>query len=833
MKVSLNWVKQFTDIDLPTDELIKLASERLGGVEGTIDFGKRYEGIVVARVVSCIKHPNADKLRVCMIDDGGIVGDVVRDESGYVKVVCGAPNVREEMLVAWIPPTAIVPSSYGEKELFVLDARELRGELSNGMLASPAELGLSDDHRGILEITDKVEAGTPFKELYDLDDTILEIENKMFTHRPDGFGHIGLAREISGIQHKEFTSPKWYLDASEYRDYEPRQPLESGDQSQSIGVSIEDTGLSQRYMAVALDNIEVKPSPVWLQGYLKRVGVRPINNIVDITNYIMLLTAQPLHAFDFDKIAKNGRVDISVRRPASGEKLTLLDGREIEPHADATLICNPDGPIALGGVMGGANSEVDESTTKIVLECATFDMYNIRKTSMVHGVFTDAVSRLNKGQPAAQLPSVIGRAIGMFKEIAGATIISPVADSNPGTVVGPSVSTSTSFINTRLGSSLSVEEMSSLLTNVEISVEVKGDELTVTPPFWRTDLEIPEDIVEEVGRLHGFNRLPLNLPQRSIAPVKMDSRRALKVKIREILSRAGANEVLTYSFVHGNLIKSAGQDPSNSYALRNALSPDLQYYRQALTPSLLELIRSNIKAGFDEFAVFELNKSHHKLRGDGKDGLPGEINTVALTFASKGSHQSAYYSARRYLDYLAVSLGVRLKYSVVSESSTSPFAAAFSQSRSASVVIAGTGETIGIVGEYDDGVSKKLKLPTASAGFEVSLDHILAAVGSVSDLSYKPLSKYPSTEQDLTLMVHEDLAFSDLHEFLERQLSEIEFDWRIIPLGVFQKEDSTTKNVSFRFTFTHQNRTLTTAEINKLVQQLSWQASEELGAKQV
>ena len=210
MKISLNWVKRFTDIDVTTDELVKLATERLGGIEGVTDLAKQYDGIVVAKVASCEKHPNADKLSLCKVDDGGTVKDVERDENGFVQVVCGAPNVLEGLLVAWIPPRAIVPASYGEKELFVLEARDLRGQLSNGMLASPRELGINDDHEGILEITEDIQPGTPFKNLYDLDDTILEIENKMFTHRPDGFGHLGVAREIAGIQHKAFTSPSWY-----------------------------------------------------------------------------------------------------------------------------------------------------------------------------------------------------------------------------------------------------------------------------------------------------------------------------------------------------------------------------------------------------------------------------------------------------------------------------------------------------------------------------------------------------------------------------------------------------------------------------------------------
>lgn len=831
MKVSLNLVKQFTDVDVSTDELVKLATERLGGIEGVTDLSKQYEGIVVAKVVSCEKHPNADKLSLCKIDDGGVVKDVERDENGYVQVVCGAPNVREGLLVAWIPPRSIVPASYGEKELFVLEARDLRGQTSNGMLASLAELGLSDDHSGILEIEEDVKPGTPFKDLYDLDDTILEIENKMFTHRPDGFGHLGVAREIAGIQHKAFKSPEWYTNLEN-----EKWNTENGEGS-NLSVDNQIPELCQRYMAVVLEDVKIAPSPIWLQSYLKRVGIRPINNVVDITNYMMILTAQPLHAFDFDKVASNGKAEITVRKPLEGEKMMLLDGKEITPHKDAVLICNSDGPIALGGVMGGGNSEVDENTTRVVLECATFDMYNIRKTSMIHGIFTDAVTRFTKGQPAAQLSPVIAKTISMFEELAGAKQVGDIVDAHQISDIkyqaSEPIEIDAKFINDRLGSKFSSEEIVKLLANVEIQAHEASGPISVTPPFWRTDLVIKEDIVEEIGRLYGFNQLPINLPARSIAPVAPEPKRALKSKIRHILERAGANEALTYSFVHGDLLKKVGQKPENSYALRNALSPDLQYYRQTLTPSLLDLVHSNSKAGFDEFALFEIGKGHNKIHGEDEAGLPGELNMVALIFASKSSKQAAYYTARRYLDYLASALGFTLRYDPITEPADFPVTAPFDQQRSALVTVVETDTFLGIIGEYRSEVAKNLKLPTASAGFEIGLDHILEAVEALPGTSYEPLSKYPSTEQDLTLKVSQDVSFAALQGCLEKQLESVEYDWRIEPLSVFQKDGEDSKNASFRFKFTHHDRTLTTEEITKLVEQLSWQAHEQLGAEQV
>jgi phenylalanyl-tRNA synthetase beta chain len=874
MKISLNWVKKYTDIDVSTEELVKLATERLGGIEGVTDLSRYYEGIVVAKVVSCVKHPNADKLSLCKIDDGGAVKDVARDENGYVQVVCGAPNVREGILVAWIPPQAVVPASYGEKELFVLEARELRGELSNGMLASPAELGMSDDHDGILEIdpaektTSKrhsepveestqispqgrddgvIKPGTPFKNLYDLDDAILEIENKMFTHRPDGFGHLGVAREIAGIQHKAFTSPQWYV--------KPQLPEgESG-----VAITIEDAELCPRYMAVEFKDVTIAPSPIWLQSYLKRVGIKPINNVVDVTNYIMMLTAQPLHAFDYDKVAlpmsssdltrgssnqldspieseNDSSVEIIVRKPKAGEKILLLDGKEIEPHSEATLICNQNGPIALGGVIGGGNSEIDENTTHVVLECATFNMYNVRKTSMIHGIFTDAATRLTKGQPAEQLPSVLTKAIAMFEEIVGASVVGGVADSYPLQKTNQAIEIEADFINKRLGSQFTDQEIITMLTNVEFKAHVASGPISVLPPFWRTDIEIKEDIVEEIGRMYGFNQLPITLPQRSISPAQPDEMRELKSQMRNTLARAGANEILSYSFVHGNLLKKAGQDPEKAFALRNALSPDLQHYRLSLLPSLLEKVHPNIKAGNDEFVLFEIGKTHSKDAVDSATGLPIEDNFLEMVYVGSGAGQgAAYYQMLRYVDDLLVDLGIPYKLQKVTEKVGVQYEQPFAADRSSRVHYkhAEQGGLVGIVGELELAVLKAFKLPEHTAAAVFTLDGAAFKKQHRNLNAYKPLSRYESSKQDITLQVSAEVSFADLQKLIEAELEQSEYDWTLSPLGVYQKEADETRNISFRITLSHQERTLITEEVTKLIEAISWKAHEVLGAQQI
>lgn len=827
MKLSLAWAQKLADADiasLPMDEIITLATERLGGIESYEDYGSRFNGVLIARVESCVKHPNADKLSLCKVDDGGVRKDVERDGDGNIQVICGAPNVRKGLLVAWIPPKVAVPSTFDDAEPFVLEARKLRGEISNGMIASPKELGISNEHAGILEVEEDAHTGQALKELYLLDDVIIEIENKMFTHRPDCFGQLGLARELSGIQAKPFHSPDWY-------QVEPKA-LQNSTNSEIKGLSVAiETDFCPRYSAVIIDNIKVGPSPIWLQSLLNRVGLRPINNVVDITNYMMMLSAQPLHAFDFDKISQNGKAEIIIRTAKVGESMVLLDGKSIKLRQDDVLITSFGRPIALGGVMGGGNSEVDENTTTIVLESATFDMYNLRKTSMHHGLFTDAVTRFNKGQSPLQTKAVLFEAVSMFEKIVGAEVIGEAVDNLPEVIEKSPVKVSSTFISARLGKVFPANEIKKSLENVEFLVEVDESILKITPPFWRTDIEIAEDIVEEIGRMYGFNRLPSELPKRSTIPPPLDHKLQLKEKIRQTLARAGANEVLTYSFVHGDLLKRVGQKIEDSYAIRNALSPDLQYYRQSLTPSLLDNVHSNIKAGYDEFALFELNKTHNKVHKTDDDGLPGELHMVTLCFASKNQKMIGYYSARRYLDFLAEILGLELEYKPIEQKPGFPVTAAFEYSRSALVSDKKSGIFIGIIGEYTQLVMKNLKLPKASAGFELGLEGLLEAIEKNNASHYQPISKFPSTTKDITLQVDSSIVFSRLEDVIDTILSNSKYIYTIRPLGIYQDEDKTAKNVSFRITLSHHDHTLTNDEANIVVADIAKMAFSELGAK--
>lgn len=830
MKVSLNWVKEFTDVGLPIDELVAKIGAQLGAVEEVIDLGKKYQGIVIAKVVSCEKHPNADKLKVCLIDDGKKTKDVQRNKDGLVEVVCGAPNVKEGMLVAWLPPGTTVPSTY-DNDPFKLEAREIRGVISNGMLASAHELALSDEHSGIIELSFG-EIGGDFAKEFGLNDHIIDIENKMFTHRPDLFGILGIAREIAGITGQKFRSPDWYATARSNRKEVRgnKLPLEVVN---SVAERV------PRFMAASIENVDVRPSPVWMQAYLSRVGIRPINNIVDVTNYAMYLTAQPLHAYDYDKlikIAETKHAVLEARMSKKGDKLKLLNGKDLEFEDNQTvLITSGDVPVGIGGVMGGADTEVDETTKNIVLECANFDMYSIRRTAMQYGLFTDAVTRFNKGQSSSQNRSVLQKATEWTVQLAGGEP-GKAADVYPKPVRPIAVHVTEEFINARLGPKLGIKEMARLLENVEFDVAINGPTLAVTPPFWRTDIEIPEDVVEEIGRLYGYDNLPLELPKRSLMPQATNGLLKLKGAARDILVAAGANEVLNYSFVHGNLFDRVGQDRTQAFQLSNALSPDLQYYRLSLTPSLLEKVHPNIKAGHSEFAMFEIGKTHTKSNME--NGLPKEFERLALVFSADKKSQikyagAAYYQAKEYLLSLCRQLGLdkQIAFEPIRQQPRNNETAYYEAARSATIKLGNN--TLGYIGEYKSSVAQMLKLPEFTAGFELEFETLAGSVNNTGN--YVALPKFPKVEQDISMKVSAKVTYSELFDCVQSEIDKQKPNHTIAvlaPLDIYQKEKSH-KQITLRLSIASYERTMVDQEVNELLNKTAEAAYKKLGAQRI
>lgn len=818
MIVSLNWLKKYTNITIPVDELSTLIGARLVEIENTENIGMKYEDVIVVRIIECSPIEGTDHLNVTKIDDGGMVQNVERDENGFVQVVCGAPNVRTGMLAAWLPPGSTVPETAHDDTPFVLTPKNLRGVVSNGMLASAKELALFDDHSGILELQGEMSIGLSLATALELDDTLLNIENKSLTHRPDTFGIVGFAREVAAIQGLTFVTPDWL------RHTDPEYNEKQGDVI-APSISIDTESLSARYQAVILSGADsTKQSPLWIQTYLSRVGLRPINAVVDVTNYLMMLTGQPLHAFDYDKVQAiaGSTNEIHVRSANEGEELELLDGRTVKLDTGDIVIAAGATAIGLAGAMGGANTIIDETTKNIILESATFNLYNLRSTQMRHGIFSEAITRFTKGQPAELTAPVLAEAIKLMHEWAGAVRVSEIAEAYPSKKDPVSITVTIDTINAVLGTELSVQDVTQTLVNANFIPESESNTtITVTAPYWRADIHIAEDIIEEVGRLRGYDQIDLSLPKRDFSAVSPSEFDTIRKHIRSALVRAGGNEVLTYSFVHGDILKKSGQSKSNSYRITNSISPDLQYYRQSITPSLLNLVYPNVKQGNDQFAIFELNKTHQKSRGLTDENVPVESNVLALSVTKRRSPTtSPFYQAKDIVEYLAKAIGLTFSYELISGDTEDATFSPFEYKRSARVVEQGTGIPIGIVGEYKKSVSREFKLPDYSAGFELDTMAIFEA-SKMRTANYTPLSKYPSTERDLCFQVSPLVTYADIVHSATLSATTLPVSVTISPLDIYQPDTKDSKNITIRLLFTSAQKTLIGDEVSEFIATIS------------
>ena len=807
MLISLNQLKLgLGDIQISDEELVKLIGARLVEIEGVIDETHKYDGIYVAQVKFCEKIPDTHLTR-CLIDDGGKAKDVERDKDGYVQVMCGAPNVHEGMFAAWIAPGAIVPATCHDAEPFKIGMRKMLKQYdSYGMMAGADELAIGDDHTGIVELDPSdVKPGDNFADIFvNLNDKILDIENKSLTHRPDTFGVLGFRREVAGILGQKFTSPEWYLN-----------PVQNFTNKSDVKLEIEiDEKLCPRYTAIVFEPTGKEYSP-YLSNQatlLARAGMRPIDPIVDATNMCMLSFGQPLHAFDYDKFVKVGGTDtpkIIVRAAKKGEKLTLLDGKEVEMNEDDIVITSNNVPVALAGAMGGANTAIDENTKRVILESATFSLYNLRKTQMAHGIFSEAITRFTKGQPAGQTFPVALRFADEVKDY-----LTPVAlfDSQKTAPAAEVVEVELSQINNLLGTKFTIAEAQKILENVEFDVKVSGEKMSVTVPFWRTDIHIPEDIIEEVGRLSGYDNIAPVLPLHATSDKNASFE--LKSELRDILSAFGANETLTYSFVHGDLIQKVGQDTANSYRIVNSISPDLQYIRQSIVPSLLDKSYANIRAGYDEFALFEMNQVYSRTNGVDEDGVPQNAHHLAFIYIDQAG-KSGFYTAKKYLLEMLEKMGISadVKPFLVAKDQTNAY---YEPKRSANIECGG--KLLGHLGEIKSSILRQMKLPLGTAAFEISLDEILAI--NRSSTKHFRLSQYPFVSRDVTLSVATDAAYGEFESKIDTIFKEAGLIYRIKPSSIYRAEGSEQKNLSFHLEFAHPDKTLAKNEIQAIMNQI-------------
>lgn len=802
MRISLNKIKSYVKIpDGITDkELIERIGSRLVEIEEVIDWEPIYRGIYIAKVVSCEPIPETH-LHLCRIDAGDAREDLKGDD-GLIQVVCGAPNVHAGMLAVWITPGSIVPETYGN-ENFKLSVRKLRGYESYGMLAGADELGFDNEHKSIAEIDPKIaKPGDSFAEVFGLNDLILDVENKSLTHRPDCFGLIGFAREVSGILGEKFNEPEVFRDLSAQI---------KADDSIKVKVKITDAKLCPRYSCAVFELPDNQPSKYLTSDaiFLAKAGMRAIDPMVDLTNILMLETGHPLHAFDYDKLVTIGgtkQPEIIVRAAQAGEELQLLDGKVIECTADDILITSNDVPVAMAGAMGGKNTEIDPSTKHVVLESATFSLYDLRKTQMAHGIFSEAITRFTKGQPAAMTMSVLAEAV---KQLGVKTLA--VADDYPSKSEQSVVKITTDEINRLLGTQYDTDEIVKTLENVGFEISTQGTSLIVHTPLWRTDIHIKEDIIEEVGRLLGYDNIMLSLPEKPFIEPEIDPMVRLKQELRTILSgRLAMNELLTYSFVSRDLVEKVGKDPADCYEIINSISPELQCFRTEIVPSLLDKVRENLKSGHRDFTLYEINQVTRKASGLNDEKVP--VTQTHLGIVGLGD----FYILKANILALFRELKIAVEYRALSPAVAEhhPY---LEPKRSAEVLIAD--KVVGAFGEVKTSVLRRFKLDSVVSTFELNLEPVIAASREIkTDIR---LSKFPSVERDLTLKVASDAPFGRALNTIDNCLAKSGVYYKVTPVSIYQPDGADTKNLSFHLKFSDPAHTLNSTEISDIMNNIA------------
>lgn len=827
MLISLNAIKRYVNIpdSISNSDLMKLIGSRLVEVEGTESLAEKYQNIYIAKVVKCTDIEGTH-LHLCEIDAGIRNAEFSTLESGLIQVVCGAPNVRAGILVAWLAPGAIVPSTFGT-ENFQLSVRKLRGYESYGMIAGPDELGFGNEHKYIAEIApDLANPGDAFSSVFGLDDLIIDIENKSLTHRPDTFGIIGFAREVAGILGQKFDEPKIYQG-----DFRSQTEVFTR-KNNELSIEITDPKLCPRYSCVVLEQSDFikEPTPEVPDNrpltkdsiFLYKAGMRPVSQIVDATNLTMLETGQPLHAFDYDKFIAVGGSDqpkILVRRAKEGERLTLLDDTVVDLNENDIVITSNDIPVALAGAMGGKNTEIDENTKRILLESATFSLYNLRKTQMAHGIFSEAITRFTKGQPAfGTVP-----ALELCLEKLGVKNLDQVTFTDQNSVENQPNSDksliviSLSDLNQTLGANFTVTEVKQTLENVGFIVDANAEQLVVQAPLWRTDIHIKEDIYEEMGRLTGFDNIPKTLPTRSFKGSPKNPLFALKSEIRNILSDViGGSELLTYSFVSKALQQKVGENIEDSYEIVNSISPELQCFRQSIIPSLLEKTYENQKAGFKDFVLYEMNQVAKKSFGMQPDQTPSLESH--LTICLEGD----YYQIKQICETLGRRLGFDFKFTDF-KLTQYPY---FEPLHSVDIKVGQT--VIGALGEIKYTVLKGMKLKNIAA-LEINLVPLLSLTPILRGA--QKISRFPSVTRDLTVKTPDQVSFATLNQTIEKALKRDNFVYEIEPVSIYrQTENSETRNCSFHLSFASTVKTMSADEISDIMKQIA-QNITELGAE--
>ncbi|TAK88922.1 phenylalanine--tRNA ligase subunit beta [Patescibacteria group bacterium] len=756
MKLSAEWVNKFLTKSLKTQALAD--AMELAGVEvEAVLLAKPFDDkIVVGKVVDLEPHPNANKLKLAQVDVG----------KSTLSIVCGAPNIQEEQLVPVAQVGAVLPD--GTK----IEQAVLRGVHSHGMICSESELGLSSDHSGIMVLPANIKISSKINNIIQQHDVI---DVKTAANRWDLNSVIGVAREVAAQ-----TDQKLKL---EY----PEQ-LKS---STTKGASIAKTGLANRFMLVRLKVKTDKRSPQWLVQHLQAAGVRSISPIVDATNCIMLEYGQPLHAFDASKVEG----DIQVRLAKKGETLTTLDSTERKLDSADIVIADTKKVIGIAGVMGGGNSEIDDSTTEILLEAASFHPASLRKTAIRHGLRTDASARFERGIPVDLQPRALNAAVKLLSELVDAEVVGEPVDIIEQQPTQTVVTASPERINSFLGLNLKPKEVTTELAKLLFGAKegTKGA-VSVSVPWWRPDVTMEEDLAEEVIKLVGYDKLPATIPAWRPAKASFDNRWNQLWQAKAVLLSLGLFEVVTYSFISKDDIARLGWDAKDFLKLQNPLSSEQAYLRETLLPSHLNTMARN-RTYAKSYGIFEISKAYFK-QGEGK--LPTETQVLGvMTVGPTGGYASVKAALDRLAREFNVAVVVRPK--VYDKHIAHP-------TRSGEVMV--NGKLAGLIGQLHPSLVQQYKLKGEVGYMELSWDTVVA---QAQTKTYRMQSRFQSVERDVTLLLDRDITWQQVKDEVESGLK----DARISFVGDYYGSDlpADKKSLTLRIQLVRDDRTLTEAEV--------------------
>jgi phenylalanyl-tRNA synthetase beta chain len=764
-------------------------------VEEVVNLGEKFKGVVVGEVLSKKKHPDADRLSLAEVNIG----------SKKLRIVCGASNLEEGQKV----PVALVGSELpnGMK----IEKAEIRGEASEGMICSEKELGLAQESEGIMVLED-AKAGEKFSDYLGMDDCILDIDNKSLTHRADLFSHIGLARELSAMMNLKLNLPK-------LKKIRP-------DRNNKVSVEVKDRKLCPRYMAVTLDNVRIGESPKWIQARLAACGMRPINNIVDITNYVMLEYGQPLHAFSADKIEgkKEDEKNIIVRQARKGETLVTIDGKKRELDSPMLVIADSKKPIAVAGVMGGNNSEVEEKTKSIILESANFEKNSVRKTAQKLGLHTDAATRFEKGLSLEHPEVAIQRAVELFEKHAGAKVSGGVSDTLGKKLKQIKIKLNLNYAMRLIGIEIPKKKIVKILKSLEFKVKERKEQLEVLVPLFRTDIFTQEDLIEEIARVYGYGNIKPQEIIGKLEPVDELPEMYWGRKIAEYLEGAGFSESYNYSFYGEKLLKKCMLTANDHLIVENAQSSDLGYLRTTLLPRLMDNAALNFR-NFDKFKIFEIGHVYFEAT---TGSVGGPIECKSLSGIVVGNENQVFYEAKGALEFLLEKLGIEYQIEPLERSGDCEYWNMYEEGKS--IQIKSGKDLLGTCSVCDQRVVKNYDIKNKKIAF-FNLSMVQLVKKAEKDKMFKPLPKYPLVTLDLAFVLDKNIPVKQVENLLYENGKPLLRSTELFDIYEGKNLEEGKKSLAFHLTYRSDEKTLTDKEVEEVQDRIIKKMESEFGVQ--